>query len=125
MRARWPKRASRSPASNIRCRATRAVSDRPTSTPFTPADSMSGAELTRRALLAAGSALGLAPPLFARTERDFRAFKGIRSAAAQRFTAPVERLDTPHRQSVLKGKHMYETAMHGGYSNPTKKQNHI
>src|SRR3546814_9876031 len=98
MRARWPKRASRSPASNIRCRATRAVSDRPTSTPFTPADSMSGAELTRRALLAAGSALVLAPPLFARTGREFRAFKGIRYAAAKRFEAPVAPID--HRSAA-------------------------
>src|SRR3546814_14229721 len=54
---------------------------------------MSGAELTRRAWLAAGSALVLAPPLFARTGREFRAFKGIRYAAAKRFEAPVALLD--------------------------------
>ena len=61
---------------------------------------MSGADLTRRALLAAGSALVLAPPLFARTGREFRAFKGIRYATAKRFEAPVALLDN---RSALAG----------------------
>ena len=50
---------------------------------------MSGVELTRRALLTAGAAVALSPPLLARTGRDFRAFKGIRYATAKRFEAPV------------------------------------
>lgn len=50
---------------------------------------MSGAELTRRALLAAGAAAMLAPPLFARTGGGVRTFKAIRYATAKRFEAPV------------------------------------
>ncbi|ABF54741.1 carboxylesterase/lipase family protein [Sphingopyxis alaskensis] len=50
---------------------------------------MSGADLTRRALLAAGAVAALAPPIFAQETRDVRVFKGIRYAAARRFEAPV------------------------------------
>ena len=57
--------------------------------PFTTVDSMSGAELTRRALLAASAAAALTPPLFAQGRRDVRAFKAIRYATAKRFEAPV------------------------------------
>ena len=54
---------------------------------------MSGAELTRRALLAAGAAVALSPPLLARTSREVRTFKGIRYGSAKRFAAPVPLLD--------------------------------
>ena len=50
---------------------------------------MSGADITRRALLAAGAAAVLAPPLFARTGGGVRTFKGIRYATAKRFEAPA------------------------------------
>lgn len=50
---------------------------------------MSGADITRRALLAAGAATVLAAPLFARTGAGVRTFKGIRYATARRFEAPV------------------------------------
>ena len=53
--------------------------------PFTTVGSMSGAELTRRALLAASAAAALTPPLFAQGRRDVRAFKAIRYATAKRF----------------------------------------
>jgi para-nitrobenzyl esterase len=54
---------------------------------------MSGAELTRRGLLAAGGVFALASPLFARAGRGVRAFKGIRYASAKRFAAPVALFD--------------------------------
>ena len=54
---------------------------------------MSVAELTRRGVLAAGGLFALASPLFARTGRYVRAFKGIRYASAKRFAAPVALLD--------------------------------
>ncbi|SBV34633.1 Carboxylesterase, type B [uncultured Sphingopyxis sp.] len=54
---------------------------------------MSGAELTRRALLAAGAAVALSPPLLARTSREVRTFKGIRYGSAKRFEAPAPLLD--------------------------------
>ena len=61
--------------------------------PFTAGGSMSGAELTRRGLLAAGGVFALASPLFARAGRGVRAFKGIRYASAKRFAAPVALFD--------------------------------
>ena len=54
---------------------------------------MSGADITRRVLLAAGAAAVLAPPLFARTGGDVRTFKGIRYATAKRFEAPAPSAD--------------------------------
>ncbi len=54
---------------------------------------MSGARLTRRALLAAGAVAAFAPPLFAHTAPQVRAFKGIRYATAERFAAPAPLLD--------------------------------
>ncbi|WP_033075251.1 carboxylesterase/lipase family protein [Sphingopyxis sp. MWB1] len=59
---------------------------------------MSGARLTRRALLAAGAVAAFAPPLFARTAPQPKAFKGIRYATAERFAAPVALLD--NRQAL-------------------------
>ena len=54
---------------------------------------MSGAELTRRAMMTASAAAMFAPPLLARTGGEVRTFKGIRYGRARRFEAPVALLD--------------------------------